>query len=99
MTGKRPRGRPAVDSRRIFDAARAVFLADPAAPMSAVAARAGVGMSALYHHYGNKEHLLQELSLDGVRRSNAEVEAALAQDGDPWEVFCALFRRVLDADG
>ena len=32
----------------ILDAARAVFVADPGAPVSAVADAAGVGMSALY---------------------------------------------------
>jgi AcrR family transcriptional regulator len=99
MTGKRPRGRPPVDSHRIFEAARAVFLADPAAPLSKVAARAGVGMSVLYRVYTNKEGLLRELSLDGLRRSNAAIEATIAEGHEPWEAFCTVCRRALDAEG
>jgi AcrR family transcriptional regulator len=35
----------------ILDAAREVFLADPAAPIAVVAKRAGVGIGALYRRY------------------------------------------------
>jgi AcrR family transcriptional regulator len=82
----------------ILEAARAVFTSDPGAPISAVAERAGVGISALYRRYRSKDELLQQLSLDGLRRYIAEVEAALADDGDPWEVFAAFMRRAVDAD-
>jgi AcrR family transcriptional regulator len=86
------------NDRLILEAARAVFTADPGAPISAVAERAGVGISALYRRYRSKEELLQQLSLDGLRRYIAEVEAALADDGDPWEAFAAFMRRAVDAD-
>src|SRR5829696_1312372 len=86
------------NDERILEAARAVFTADPHAPISAVAERAGVGISALYRRYQSKEELLQRLSLDGLRRYLAEVEAALADDGDPWEAFAAFMRRAVDAD-
>ena len=56
--------------------------ADPDAPISAVAEHAGVGISALYRRYENKEDLLRRLSGDGLRRYIAEAEAALADDGD-----------------
>jgi AcrR family transcriptional regulator len=82
----------------ILEAARAVFTADPDAPISAVAERAGVGISALYRRYRSKDELLQRLSLDGLRRYIAEVESALADDGDPWEAFAAFMRRAVDAD-
>jgi AcrR family transcriptional regulator len=82
----------------ILEAAREVFTADPEAPIAAVAERAGVGISALYRRYRSKEELLQQLSLDGLRRYIAEAEAALADDGDPWEAFVAFMRRALDAD-
>src|SRR5580704_4810648 len=36
------------NDRRILESARAVFVADPAAPITAVARHAGVGISALY---------------------------------------------------
>jgi AcrR family transcriptional regulator len=75
-----------------------VFVADPDAPVSAVADRAGVGMSALYRRYRSKQELLARLAGDGLRRYLAEAEAALADDGDPWAAFARFMRRVVDAD-
>jgi AcrR family transcriptional regulator len=86
------------NDQRILEAARAVFTTDPNAPISAVAEHAGVGISALYRRYRSKEELLQQLSLDGLRRYIAEVEAALTDDGEPWEAFAAFMRRAVDAD-
>lgn len=83
---------------RILEAARAVFTSDPTAPISAVAERAGVGISALYRRYRSKEELLQQLSLDGLRRYITEVETALADEGDPWQAFADFMRRAVDAD-
>jgi AcrR family transcriptional regulator len=80
----------------ILDAARAVFLADPSAPIAAVAAQAGVGISALYRRYPSKEELLRELARDGLVRYIAELEAALSDDRDPWTVFTECLARVLD---
>lgn len=90
------RAEAARNDQRILDAARAVFTADPGAPIAAVAERAGVGMSALYRRYPSKDELLQRLSLDGLRRYIAAAEAALADDGDPWVAFAAFMRRCLD---
>lgn len=81
----------------ILDAARAVFLADAAAPISAVAERAGVGISALYRRYPSKDVLLRTLCYDGLRRYNAEAEAALA-NSDPWRGLVGFLERVVDAD-
>jgi AcrR family transcriptional regulator len=86
------------NDRRILQAARDVFTADPNAPISAVAERAGVGISALYRRYRSKEELLRQLSLDGLRRYIAEVETALADDRDPWQAFSTFMRRTVDAD-
>jgi AcrR family transcriptional regulator len=82
----------------ILAAARAVFVADPGAPVSAVAARAGVGMSALYRRYPSKEDLLRTLCADGLERYIAAASAALADDGDPWIAFVEFMRRIVDAD-
>src|SRR5918999_1405089 len=94
------RGRQAEAARndeRILEAARAVFLADPGAPVAAVAERAGVGIGALYRRYRSKDELLQRLAADGLGRYLAELEIALADDGDPWEAFAAFMRRAVDA--
>jgi AcrR family transcriptional regulator len=92
------RAQAASNDRLILEAARAVFVADPDAPISAVAQRAGVGISALYRRYASKEELLHRLAADGLERYVAEAEAALADDGDPWTAFVEFMRRIVDAD-
>ncbi|WP_031165168.1 TetR/AcrR family transcriptional regulator [Streptosporangium roseum] len=101
-TGTAPmNGRKAQAARNdqvILDAARAVFVADPGAPIAAVAERAGVGISALYRRYAGKEDLLRKLCADGLKTYIAEAETALADEGDPWNAFVGFMRRVVDAD-
>ena len=92
------RAEAARNDGRILEAAREVFVADPKAPISAVAGRAGVGIGALYRRYGSKEDLLRRLCADGLRRYVSEAEAALADEGDPWEAFAGFMRRIVDAD-
>ncbi|QKG22647.1 TetR/AcrR family transcriptional regulator [Actinomadura verrucosospora] len=94
MSGRKAQA--ARNDELIREAARAVFTADPGAPIAAVAEHAGVGISALYRRYKSKEDLLQKLADDGMDRYLAEVEAALADEGDPWEAFAAFMRRCLD---
>lgn len=92
------RAQAARNDALILDAARAVFVADPGAPISAVAERAGVGISALYRRYASKEELLRQLSADGLRRYIAAAEAALADEADPWDAFARFMGRVVDED-
>jgi AcrR family transcriptional regulator len=92
------RAQAAGNDRLILEAARAVFVKDPDAPISAVAQLAGVGISALYRRYASKEELLHRLAADGLERYLTEAEAALADDGDPWTVFADFMRRIVDAD-
>lgn len=80
---------------RILDAARAVFLADPSAPIATVATRAGVGISALYRRYPSKQQMLHDLTRDGLQRFLADLEAALADPGDPWAVYTDCLQRIL----
>ncbi|HEV8190751.1 MAG TPA: helix-turn-helix domain-containing protein [Ktedonobacterales bacterium] len=87
------RAQAARNDQLVLDAARAVFTADPGAPIAAVAERAGVGISVLYRRYRSKDELLQRLSLDGLQRYGAAAEAALADEGDAWEAFTAYMRR------
>lgn len=99
LTGPRLSGRRAEAARndgRILDAAREVFLAAPEAPISAVAARAGVGISALYRRYPSKEDLLRALAADGLSRYIADLEGALAAAADPWTAYVDCLHRVVE---
>ena len=86
------RAEAARNDERILESARAVFVADPGAPISAVAEHAGVGVGALYRRYESKEELLRRLCADGLARFIAAAEAALADHGDPWDAFADFMR-------
>jgi AcrR family transcriptional regulator len=89
------------NDQRILDSARAVFVSDPSAPITAVAKHAGVGISALYTRYASKEELLRKLCADGLETFVAGVERALERvraGGDHWEVFAEFMRNMVDAD-
>jgi AcrR family transcriptional regulator len=82
----------------ILRAAREVFLADPTAPISAVAERAGVGIGALYHRYAGKEDLLRTLCRNGQEIYLTEIKRALASDDEPWDAFTGFLRRIVAAN-
>src|SRR5512142_2796117 len=97
MSGRRAEA--ARNDQRILESARAVFVADPGAPITAVARHAGVGISALYTRYVSKEELLRKLFTDGLLIFVAETEAALerVQKGhDHWQVFADFMRQLTD---
>ncbi|MFG1947003.1 TetR/AcrR family transcriptional regulator [Nonomuraea sp. NPDC048826] len=97
MSGRKAQA--ARNDELILAAARAVFTADPNAPIAAVAERAGVGISALYRRYPSKEALLQKLCGDGLKLYIEVARKAVEDDeGDPWEVFAAYLRGIVDAD-
>ena len=100
-TEPRKRGRQAEAERnnvRILEAAREVFIANPAAPISEVALRAGVGIAALYHRYPSKNALLAQLCLDGQDTYIELVEKALASTDDPWTAYVQWLRDIVAAD-
>ncbi len=96
MSGRKAQA--ARNDELILQAARAVFTADPGAPIAAVAEKAGVGISALYRRYPSKETLLQKLCGDGLKLYIEVTERALAEEGDPWEAFAGYLRGIVDAD-
>ena len=96
MDGRRAQA--ARNDTAILEAARAVYAADPDAPIASVATRAGVGISALYRRYPSKEELLRKLCGDGLKEYIAAAEVALADDGDAFKVFRRFMTRVVEAD-
>src|ERR1700754_2588996 len=91
------RQQAARNDEAILAAAREVFLADPKAPIAAVAERAGVGISALYRRYAGKDELLRTLCHDGLRRFIAQAEAA-GERADGWDALTVFLGAVVDAD-
>ncbi|HLK00161.1 MAG TPA: TetR/AcrR family transcriptional regulator [Streptosporangiaceae bacterium] len=89
------------NDQRILDSARAVFVRDPGAPITAVAKLAGVGISALYTRFASKDELLRQLCTDGMLTFNARTEQALEQlasGADHWQVLSAYMHDLTDAD-
>jgi AcrR family transcriptional regulator len=86
------------NNARILQAARKVFLANPDAPISAVAKQAGVGISALYLRYRSKDELLRRLCAQGLETYIAQAEAALSDRADVWMAYSSFMRRIVDAD-
>jgi AcrR family transcriptional regulator len=95
LSGRRRQA--AANDGRILEAAREVFIADPGAPITAVAHRAGVGISALYSRYASKEDLLRKLCGDGLALVVSIVESALADERDEWIVFSDFMHKMVDA--
>jgi AcrR family transcriptional regulator len=96
MSGRRAQA--ARNDLLILESAKAVFLADPGAPITAVAKHAGVGISALYSRYASKDDLLRTLCTEGLQRVIAETQRALADDRDSWTTFEDYMRRCVEAD-
>ncbi len=82
----------------ILAAAREVFMADPGAPVSAVARAAGVGVGALYRRYASKEILLQTLCADGLHRFVAIAQAALGAEVPAGAAFTQFIEGIVDSD-
>ena len=54
-----------------------------------IARRAGVGVGTVYRHFPTKEALVQALAEQHFGRLAGITEAALEEQGDPWEIFSA----------
>jgi AcrR family transcriptional regulator len=97
LSGRRREARR--NDAAILESAREVFIADPEAPVSAVAEHAGVGISSLYRRFASKEELLRKLCGDGLELYLEIARSAVEDEsGDPWEVFATFMRRIVEAD-
>jgi AcrR family transcriptional regulator len=92
------RAEAARNDEAILAAARDVFVADPDAPVSEVAERAGVGISSLYRRYRSKEDLLRKLCGDGLQLYIEIAQVTVAGEDDPWDRFSAFMARIIEAD-
>ena len=93
------RAEAARNDEAILASAREVFLADPDAPVSAVAEQASVGISSLYRRYESKEDLLRKICGDGLALY-IEIARDAVDDtaSDPWETFATFMKRIVAAD-
>src|ERR671915_1851369 len=92
------RAEAARNDEAILASARDVFVADPDAPVSAVAQHAGVGISSLYRRYESKEDLLRKLCGDGLALYIEIARDALDDTaGDPWQTVASFMKRKVAA--
>ena len=54
-----------------------------------IARRAGVGVGTVYRHFPTKEALVDALAEQHFERLADTMEAALEEQGDPWQIFSA----------
>ena len=87
---------------KILAAARAVFVANPDAPIAAVAEQAGVNIASLYRRFASKEDVLRRLCHDGlltyVEIARRAVEALDLEATDPWDAFVTFTTEIVEAD-
>ena len=96
-TGERPLRRDAQANRhRILEAAGQLFSAQGIdVPLDEIARRAGVGTGTFYRHFSDREHLLDALFDERVRRFD-ELMASACNVEDAWEGLVRLLTTGLE---
>jgi AcrR family transcriptional regulator len=96
-------GRPLrADARRnrekVLAAAAAAFAESGIeALIEDIARRAGVGVGTVYRHFPTKDALVTAMAEEHFGRLSDALEAALEEDGEPWDVFVAAIWRSASA--
>ena len=90
------------DARRnrekILAAAAAAFATSGLdAQVEDIARGAGLGVGTVYRHFPTKETLVSALAQEHFQRLAETLEAALAEEGDGWEIFSAAIWRAATA--
>ena len=94
-------GRPLrADAQRnrahILEAAEVLFAAEGiAAPVDAIAEKAGVGVGTLYRHFPTKEKLCEAVLLERLSKLTLDARA-LAEDTDPAAAFFGFLEHVVE---
>lgn len=86
------------DARRNYEklmAAAAAAFAESGleAQVEDIARRAGVGVGTVYRHFPTKEALVEALAAQHFERLADIAEEALAEGGEPWEIFAGAIWR------
>jgi AcrR family transcriptional regulator len=91
---RRLRADAATNRDRIVEAARTVFARDGvAAPLTAVALEAGVGIATLYRRFPERDDLVSAAFGEAMRAYEASALEAL-EATDPWEGFAGIVTRM-----
>ncbi len=96
MDGRRKQA--VVNDTAIRQAAHEVFVENPSAPIAQVAARAGVGISALYRRYAGKDALLGALCAEGQQAYIEEATRALNSQDGVWGAYVQFLRAIVARD-
>jgi AcrR family transcriptional regulator len=84
--GQRPgRADARRNTERILDATAELIATDPAVSLEQVAARAGISRATLYHHFANRDALMDALTDRSIREVKAALEAARPREGTAGE--------------
>jgi TetR/AcrR family transcriptional repressor of mexCD-oprJ operon len=81
---------------RILDAATAVLSEDPAAGMSEVAERAGVGRATLYRHFPSRDELFAAIRARARREAVVAVEECPIDEGSAIECIQNVVRVIIE---
>jgi AcrR family transcriptional regulator len=100
LVGDKDRGRQAERRKNdasLLTAARLVFaMHGPSAPVSAIAAEAGVGIGSLYRRYPTKAALLQSLCLESMKQQVGAARAALDSEPNPVDAVFQFIRACVE---
>jgi AcrR family transcriptional regulator len=80
------------NAERILAATAELIATDPAATLERVARRAGVSRATVYHHFANRDVLLDALTERSIREVTIALDAARPDDGNATAAMERLLR-------
>jgi AcrR family transcriptional regulator len=89
---KPPRADARRNVQRILEATTALIARDPAISMERIAEGAGVSRATLYHHFPNRDALMDALTDQSIEEVTAALAAARPAEGAPSEAMERVLR-------